>query len=115
MSQFPSHPRLVSFDSVQCCAMREAFQNRIHARLLDDLAEAISPRLVLIFGQIFIKTRQLSFVPHLSHRLFYSSLAAAEQEYLKALENMQLTCGHTTEEHIDALKSVLSKIAKEKN
>ena len=115
MSSFPLHPQLISFGDVHCCSMREAFQNRAHAHLLEDLGEIISPRLALILGQIFIRTRQLSFVPRPQHKLFYSSLAKAEKRYLEALGNIKLACGHMVEEHLDAIKSVLLNIAKEKN
>ena len=105
LSGIPANLHQVSFDEVGCCAMRRAFKN-----LSQDqektvlLQQIISEEKFQILSNIFSKTIRLFFYAREEIVLFYAEVINYEQEKISVLETeARLECGHTAQEHWDAM------------
>jgi hypothetical protein len=105
--QLPSSdPQSVHLDAVDCCALWHAVTR--HSRLAGSWG-VFGGKFKLIKG-VFLTSLSLSFVPTDEAAAMYRSFARAELLRLDGATNNTLRCRHSTQVHVDALKSVLIRL-----
>ena len=114
MNTPPLHPDAVGFDAMECCALERACAQEIHLPFVHNYLAAtgeVHPiyKAAVMLG-IFKHSFRLEFIPHEIHRVVYAHVAAAEREILKQSNDALLECGHTAEQHCEALARVWAKI-----
>ena len=114
MDTRPLHPDAVEFDAMECCALERACAQEMHLPFVEQylagMGETHPIYKALILLGIFKHTFHLVFIPHEIHRVVYAHIAAAEKETLDQCKDALLECGHTAEQHCDALGNVWVKI-----
>ena len=111
----PLHPDAVEFDAMECCALECACGKEAHASFVREYLGKIGEshplyKASLILG-IFQHTFHLAFIPSEVHRVVYAHIANTERELLAQDKEALLdSCGHTANQHCQALESVWAKI-----
>ena len=112
----PLHADAVELDMIECCALERGCAQEAHLPFVQEYLAGIGERhpvyKALIMLGIFKNTLHLEFVPHEIYRVVYSYIAAAEKVALEADKDADamLNCGHTAEQHCEALGNVWTKI-----
>ena len=110
----PLHPDVVEFDAMECCALERACGQEMYIPFVEQYVagtgEAHPVYKTLVLLGIFKHTFHLIFIPNEIHRVVYGHIAAAEREMLGLRKDILLECGHTAEQHCDALGNVWVKI-----
>lgn len=101
--------RVVLFDSITCCALRQAYHDQRNSDFLFALGEVLGEiRLVDVFGGIFDRATRLGFIPNREASIFHGKLARHEAELIEVSDEV-LPCGHTKAQHCIALEYVSIK------
>ena len=109
------HPSAVEFGELECCALRRAAAEKDHqpfiASYIARVGEAHPPHQVSALSETFKNTTRLVFTPQRVHRSFYLHLASRERELIERRGDIGLSCGHSTQQHVEALTGVCLKMA----
>lgn len=106
-------PELVKFEEVHCCALRHAFANSSNIDVVASLVKAIGEEKVKLSAEILNKTFRLGFPHNPEIDEIYYEIAAAELERLEKIKEGEanFSCGHSAEEHKEALLSIIAMTA----
>lgn len=105
--QLPSSdPRSVHLDAVDCCVFWHAVTQ--HSKLAGSWG-VFGGKFKLI-QSVFLTSLSLSFVPTDEAAAMYRSFARAELRRLQGASRNGLQCRHGKQRHIDALKSILTRL-----
>lgn len=96
---------LVKFEEAECCALRYAFASNPKTAAL--LVKAIGEEKVRLSAEILNRTSRLGFPHNPEVDEIYYEIAQAELSRIEKGE-VHFDCGHSTEEHKEALLSVIS-------
>ena len=101
----------VKFTKETCCALERGF--RQNPGVVDQLKGMMGPVEVNNFIDILPNTDEMKFVPSEEMKTIYSQIAKRELERMEAEDedDENLTCGHTVEDHIHALQTVVEKMS----
>jgi hypothetical protein len=105
-------PGTVELDEPKCHALEYAFENNPEA--ITQLTELADEKELRVWAEELKGTARLIFVPSETMKTVYFQIADAEIKRL-AHENSALYCGHSSEEHLKALRSVESMFAQPVN
>lgn|SRR3989344_1746114 len=99
----------VQFDKDTCCALKRGFEE--NSVLVEQLAKLVGEKNIKIFSDILSGTDEMKFVPSDDMKTAYSQVAKRELERIDATDedDDDLSCGHSIDEHKEALGSVLEK------
>jgi hypothetical protein len=98
-------PGSVELDEAECHALECAFAN--NPGTIAQLTQLADKRDMELWEEELKGTSHLVFVPDEAMKTVYFQIADAEIKRL-ARENVALYCGHSNEDHVEALKSVES-------
>ncbi len=111
-------PSAVKLEEMECCALRCAIESGFHKEFIKENIEAaqkVEPKYVWsILTEIFENTLRLVFIPRDIHKRFYFNLALKEGERINSVD-VNLSCNHTTKEHLAALDNVCLMMAFKKD
>ena len=100
----------VKFEKETCCALGRGFEQ--NPGVVQQLKELMGPVEVNNFIEILPNTDEMKSVPSEEMKTVYGQIAKRELERIEAEDedDEDLTCGHTVDEHREALKAVVEKI-----
>ncbi len=105
-------PGTVELDEAECHALECAFTN--NPKIIAQLAELADERDMKLWAEELKGTSHLVFVPSEVMKTVYFQIADAEIERL-AHGNNTLYCGHSSEDHLEALRSIESTFSQSVN
>ncbi len=109
------HPAAVEFGELECCALRKAAAEKDHQPFIKSFIARVKathpPYQTSILSEIFENTTRLVFIPHQVHRFFYLCLVFLETELIGQREAINLSCGHSSRQHVEALAGIRIKMA----
>ena len=96
----------VEFGEEACCALRRAFEQ--NPGVVGDL-ETIAGDAK---SKLFDEANEVGFIPSDEAKIVYSQIAKRELERIEtyAENDDDISCGHTIDDHIWALKDVVNKM-----
>ena len=109
--EFPgSAEGTVKFDKETCCALERGFKN--NPVVVKELEEVVGKEKMKTFAEILPNTDEMKFVPSEEMKTVYSQIAKRELERIEAEDedDEDLLCGHSVEEHRQALATVVEKM-----
>ncbi len=97
----------VKFDRETCCALERGFEQ--NPKVAKELADILGEEKIKTLVRILPNTNKMKFVPTEEMKTAYSQIATRELERIDAEDedDEDLSCGHSVEEHRQALKSVV--------
>jgi len=100
----------VKFEKEVCCALERGFEK--NPGVVDELKKTVGVKEMGIFIDILPNTDEIKFVPSEDMKLVYGQIAKRELERIEAEDedDEDLTCGHTVNEHREALETVVEKM-----
>ena len=100
----------VKFDKETCCALERGFEQ--NPSTVQQLKETMGPVKINNFVEILPNTDEMKFVPSEEMKTVYGQIAKRELERIATEDedDEDLTCGHSVEEHQDALREVVEKM-----
>ena len=109
--EFPgSAEGTVKFEKETCCALERGFEQ--NPELVDQLKKLMGPAAINNFAEILPNTDEMKFVPSEEMKTVYGQIAKRELERMDAEGegDEDLVCGHSVDEHRQALVSVVEKM-----
>ena len=104
--------RKITFDGETICALGRAFKK--NPEVVRDLAGVVGEENMKIFTDILINTNEMEikYDPSEELKTLYGQIAKRELERIEAEDedDEDLTCGHTVDEHREALETVVEKM-----
>jgi hypothetical protein len=98
-------PGTVELGEPECCALEHAFAK--NPKTISELTSFVDMENLELWKDELAETERLVFVPNEKMKTAYSQIAKAELKRL-AHEEADFHCGHSPEEHKEALQSVVS-------
>ena len=100
----------VKFDKETCCALQRGFEQ--NPGVVQQLKELMGPVEVNKFVEILPNIDETNVVPSEEMKTVYGQIAKRELERIEAEDedDEDLTCGHTVDEHREALETVVEKM-----
>lgn len=106
----------VKFEQETCCALERGFEQNLE--VAKELAEIVGQDKVKLFKEILFNSLnpgsspEIKFVPSEDMKTVYSQIAKRELERIDAEDedSEDLSCGHSVEEHKEALETVVKKM-----
>ncbi len=98
----------VRFDKKTCCALERGFKH--NPAVVKELEKIVGEPKIKIFIKILPNTDEMKFVPSEEMQTVYSQIAKRELERIEAEDDEDLSCGHSVDEHREALMSVIKKM-----
>lgn len=100
----------IQFDKDVCCALKRGFEE--NSVLVEQLARIVGEKNIKIFSDILSNTDEMKFVPSDDMKTAYGQIAKRELERIDATDedDEDLSCGHSVDEHKEALGSVMEKM-----
>ena len=104
--------RKITFDGETICALGRAFKK--NPEVVRDLAGGVGEENMKIFTDILINTNEMEikYDPSEELKTLYGQIAKRELERIDAEDedDEDLLCGHSVEDHKEALESVIEKM-----
>ena len=99
----------VKFDK-ETCALERAFN--LNPEAVEQLKEVVGEKNIKTFSGILPSTEEMKFVPSEEMRTVYGQIAKTELKRMEEQEenNEDLSCGHSVEQHRQALVVVVEKM-----
>ncbi|MEX2090861.1 MAG: hypothetical protein WD989_01860 [Candidatus Paceibacterota bacterium] len=103
----------VKFEKETCCALERGFEH--NPGVVQELKKALGSQEVNMMVDILPNTEEMKFVPSENMKTVYGQIAKRELERIQAEDedDEDLSCGHSVEDHIQALERVMEKMEPE--
>ena len=109
--EFPRIERKIKFDGETICALKRAFKK--NPEVARNMADVVGEKNMKIFTDILTNTNEMEikYDPSEELKTAYSQIAKRELERIDAEEedDEDLVCGHSVDEHRQALREVVGK------